>query len=151
MAAFKEVSLSQTGDTVVVVNTTAADSTQSSYVVHVSPSDDGGEGEGSEGEGTGGGVRLAGAVDVRDGIGLLRIRSVDTVDAGNRPAARSLRCIARRRPAGPTIRCSLSASQEPHTGEGTVWEGRIHCVPPDLRHLGANFDIPWTAELRQAE
>ena len=127
--SFQQVSLSQTGDTVVVVKTTADDNTQNTYVVHVSPSDGDGDGGGGDGDGVN-------SVSSKFG----------TMAAPGPAAARGAKPALLPGAARHSDNQVAATGLEPHTGEGTVWEGRMHCLPPDVRHLGASFDIPWTED-----
>ena len=132
--SYQEVSLSQTGDTVVVVNTTTDDDTEKTYVVHVSPSDDG---SGDDGDGDGG-----------DGDGVNSVSSKFATMAASGPAtAQGAKPAVLPGTARRADNWVATSYLEPHTGEGTVWEGRIHCLRPDHRHLGTEFDIPWSEDL----
>ena len=130
--SYQHVSLSKTGDTVVVLNTTTTDNTENTYVVHVSPSDDDGDGGGDAG------------ADGEVGSVSSKFGAVAASGPATAQGAKSAVSPGTARRSGNQV---VATGLRPHTGEGTVWEGRIHCLPPDLRHLGTEFDIPWSEEL----
>ena len=155
--SFKEVSLSKTGDTVVVVKTTTADNTESTYVVHVSPSGDSGDdsnddsnGDDSNGDGDDGGDGGDGGGDGRGGSTSSRSGPAKLLPTATVGGAKSAVLPGTVRYAGNQLvftRQADSNDQADSDGARAAWEDRMHCLPSDIpSHLGANYDIPWTED-----
>ena len=145
--SFKEVSLSQTGDTIVVVNTTATDNTESTYVVHVSPSDDGSGG----GDGRGGGSTTSRSGPATPppaiGPGAKTLALPGAALYADDPMVFAGRAGIPPVVAGRAGNRLVFSDHEPSDGARAAWQARMHCLPSDIpSHLGANYDIPWTED-----